>query len=79
MGNLAEQPHSHPVLAELDLLLQRYRQVRATSEAICTPLQVEDYVIQSTPEVTRRNGTWRTSAGSSRPFCYCLICLVTGG
>lgn len=41
MGNLAEQPHSHPVLAELDLLLQRYRQVRATSEAICMPLQVD--------------------------------------
>ncbi|MDH2241982.1 ergothioneine biosynthesis protein EgtB [Pseudomonas sp. GD03909] len=52
MGNLAEQPHPHPALAELDLLLQRYQQVRATSEAICTPLQVEDYVIQSTPEVS---------------------------
>ncbi|MFL7918246.1 hypothetical protein V7O30_00050, partial [Escherichia coli] len=52
MGNLAEQPHPHPALAELDQLLQRYRLVRAASEAICTPLQVEDYVIQSTPEVS---------------------------
>ena len=50
MGNLAQQPH--PALAELDQLLQRYRQVRATSEAICAPLQIEDYVIQSTPEVS---------------------------
>ena len=52
MGNLAEQPHPHPALAELDQLLQRYRLARAASEAICTPLQVEDYVIQSTPEVS---------------------------
>lgn len=52
MGNLAQQRAEQPALAELDYLLQRFRQVRATSEAICAPLQTEDYVIQSMPDVS---------------------------
>ena len=52
MGNLAQQPKQQPVLADMDHLLQRFQQVRATSEAICAPLQIEDYVIQSMPDVS---------------------------
>ena len=52
MGNLAEPRAQQPALAEMDYLLQRFRQVRATSEAICAPLQIEDYVIQSMPDVS---------------------------
>ncbi|HBM09271.1 MAG TPA: ergothioneine biosynthesis protein EgtB, partial [Pseudomonas sp.] len=36
----------------MDHLLQRFQQIRATSEAICAPLQIEDYVIQSMPDVS---------------------------
>ncbi len=49
MGNLAHQPAAHGALADLH---ERYRKVRATSEAICAPLQVEDHVIQSMPDVS---------------------------
>ncbi len=52
MGNLAQQPKQQPALADMDHLLQRFQQVRATSEAICAPLQIEDYVIQSMPDVS---------------------------
>lgn len=54
MGNLAysaTQP-SQPVLAHLDYLSGRFQHVRATSEAICAPLTVEDHVIQSMPDVS---------------------------
>lgn len=52
MGNLAEQRAEQPALADVEHLLQRFRQVRATSEAICAPLQIEDYLIQSMPDVS---------------------------
>ena len=52
MGNLAHQPHQQPASASFDELLERYQQVRSQSEAICAPLQIEDYVIQSMPEVS---------------------------
>lgn len=47
----------HPALdtgfaAVPDTLLARYRQVRHASERICAPLQTEDYVIQSMPDVS---------------------------
>ena len=32
--------------------LGRYREVRATTEALCRPLQVEDYVLQAMPDVS---------------------------
>ncbi len=32
--------------------LQQFRTVRQDSETICTPLQIEDYVIQTTPEAS---------------------------
>jgi ergothioneine biosynthesis protein EgtB len=35
-----------------DDLLARYRRIRATSESICAPLQAEDQVIQSMPDVS---------------------------
>ena len=38
--------------ADLDTLLARYRRVRQASERICAPLQVEDHVIQSMPDVS---------------------------
>ena len=52
MGNLAHQSHQQPATAIFDPLLHRYQQVRALSESICAPLQVEDYVIQSMPEIS---------------------------
>jgi len=33
-------------------LLLRYQEVRAQSESLCAPLETEDYVIQSTPDVS---------------------------
>ena len=32
--------------------LAAYRGVRATTEALCKPLQIEDYVVQSVPEAS---------------------------
>ncbi len=37
---------------EAPALLGRYRDVRATTEALCRPLQVEDYVLQAMPDVS---------------------------
>lgn len=51
MGNLAHEP-KRPALTEPSLLRQRYRDIRRTSETLCTPLQIEDYVIQSMPDVS---------------------------
>ncbi|HET9232508.1 MAG TPA: ergothioneine biosynthesis protein EgtB, partial [Candidatus Eisenbacteria bacterium] len=33
-------------------LLERYRSIRRVTEALCEPLEVEDYVIQSMPEAS---------------------------
>jgi len=33
-------------------LLARYREIRATTEALCRPLQVEDYVVQAMPDAS---------------------------
>ncbi|CDZ94136.1 ergothioneine biosynthesis protein EgtB [Pseudomonas saudiphocaensis] len=52
MGNLAEQPTEQSTLAETDCPLRQFAQVRATTEAICAPLQTEDHVIQSMPDVS---------------------------
>ena len=52
MATAAPQQTRQPALADLDYLQQRYRQVRAVSEALCAPLQIEDYVIQSMPDVS---------------------------
>ena len=32
--------------------LGRYREIRTTTEALCTPLQIEDYVLQAMPDVS---------------------------
>lgn len=52
MGNLAEQPTEPASQATADDRLQRFLRIRANSEALCAPLQSEDYVIQSMPEVS---------------------------
>lgn len=52
MQNQARDSRQAPVLTYLESLLRRFQQVRATSEAICAPLQAEDYVIQSMPDVS---------------------------
>lgn len=49
--------HVHPIESERDAAdragwAARYRAVRAVSEAICRPLEIEDYVVQPTPEVS---------------------------
>ncbi|WP_051231802.1 ergothioneine biosynthesis protein EgtB [Stutzerimonas azotifigens] len=41
-----------PALDQLEHLLACYRQVRATSEALCAPLSAEDHVVQSMPDVS---------------------------
>ena len=33
-------------------LVQRYAAVRQATEALCTPLEVEDYVVSSMPDVS---------------------------
>src|SRR2546425_11958503 len=35
-----------------EALRARYRQVRSTTEALCAPLETEDYVIQSMPDAS---------------------------
>jgi len=52
VGNLAERPDQRTAPVEPDDLLTRFERIRATSEAICAPLQIEDYVIQSMPDVS---------------------------
>ena len=37
---------------DLDFWLQRYRVIRQWSERLCQPLQIEDYVIQTMPDVS---------------------------
>jgi ergothioneine biosynthesis protein EgtB len=37
---------------ERDVLIQYYRRVRGDSEAICRPLEIEDYCIQTMPDVS---------------------------
>src|SRR5258708_500153 len=45
----AERPEP---LARLPTLLDSYRKVRQATEALCKPLAVEDYVIQSMPDAS---------------------------
>jgi ergothioneine biosynthesis protein EgtB len=37
---------------EASALLGRYREIRATTEALCRPLQTEDYVLQAMPDAS---------------------------
>jgi ergothioneine biosynthesis protein EgtB len=39
-------------VAPSDALAERYRAVRAATEALCAPLEVEDYVVSSMPDVS---------------------------
>lgn len=48
MPNLAREPSSR----ELEHLLARYRHIRARSEQLCAPLEVEDYGVQSMADVS---------------------------
>jgi ergothioneine biosynthesis protein EgtB len=41
-----------PAAAARDALAARYRAVRATTEALCAPLETEDYVAQSMPDAS---------------------------
>lgn len=38
-------------LSTQDAFLERYQQVRVFTEELCKPLEIEDYVIQSMPDV----------------------------
>jgi len=40
------------MLTTLSRLIEQYQQVRQVSEKICQPLQIEDYVIQTMPDVS---------------------------
>ena len=50
--NASHPPVALPSLLCFETLRQRYRRVRARSEAICAPLLPEDCVIQSMPDVS---------------------------
>src|SRR5690606_9144699 len=52
MLNSAYQTAQEPALADLETLHQRFQQVRATSESLCAPLEIDDYGIQSMPDVS---------------------------
>lgn len=52
MGNLVHEPSQRSVITEQGNLLHRYLHSRTTSETICSPLEIEDHVIQSMPEVS---------------------------
>ena len=41
-----------PSLHEASAQTSRYRAIRATTEALCRPLEVEDYVLQAMPDVS---------------------------
>ena len=76
MGNLAEQPKQPAAETALAALQARFAQVRATSEAICAPLQTEDYVIQSMPDVSPpkwhlAHVTWFFEAFILKPYFAC--------
>src|SRR5437879_4656787 len=49
-GRRAGERHSSPPVAPPHVA--GYREVRAFSEAICAPLETEDYVVQSMPDVS---------------------------
>ncbi len=48
----AERSHFHPSSARVERLLARFHQVRNFSNALCAGLEPEDYVVQSTPDVS---------------------------
>ncbi len=41
-----------PALPAPGPLMQRFQRIRSASESICAPLQIEDYVVQSMPDVS---------------------------
>ncbi|MFD2437948.1 hypothetical protein [Modicisalibacter luteus] len=57
--------------------LRYYQRVRAATETICAPLHIEDYMVQSMPDVSPRNGTLPMSAGSSKHSSSSRIILPT--
>jgi|YNPMSStandDraft_1061717.scaffolds.fasta_scaffold02129_6 Uncharacterized conserved protein, COG1262 len=46
------QPTSREEMLDREGWQQRYRAVRSVSEAICQPLEIEDYVVQPMPDVS---------------------------
>ena len=48
MSHVAESAPDSQTTSQLG----RYREIRATTEALCRPLQVEDYVLQAMPDVS---------------------------
>lgn len=53
MSNLALQPMEPAAPEEQErTLFDLYQDVRTASEAICAPLEIEDYVVQSMPDVS---------------------------
>src|SRR6266566_8533891 len=51
--DLRARPTSAPTLGpatERQGLLERYQEVRKSTETLCAPLAIEDYVIQSMPD-----------------------------
>lgn len=52
MPNLAREPQERLAADRFHELFVRFQAVRATSEAICAPLAIEDFVVQSMPDVS---------------------------
>ena len=55
-----------------------FTRLRRSTEALCDPLEVEDYCLQVAVETSPRASTWPMCPGSSRPPCYAPTCPTTG-
>ncbi|TWI50974.1 ergothioneine biosynthesis protein EgtB [Pseudomonas duriflava] len=73
MSHLAREMYNENANALETLLLQRFRRIRRVSEALCAPLEIEDYLIQSMPDVSPpkwhlAHVTWFFEAFVLKPF-----------
>jgi ergothioneine biosynthesis protein EgtB len=51
-GPVLQEVDDHPVAADRGRLASCYQDVRRTTEALCAPLETEDYVVQSMPDAS---------------------------
>ena len=59
-------------------LVRRFARVRGRSVALAAPLTAGGPVVQSMPDASPTNGTWRTPPGSSRRSCCAARRAATG-
>lgn len=74
---MAASPDSAELPVASNDLSSAYQRVRKASEQICQPLLIEDYGVQTIPMSARPNGTWRMSAGFSKPLFLINLSMTT--